>query len=86
MRASRRGPREQSCPDRSVQWGTPSGAAVDQPDVVSIATAAPGTPALTITTAVTFKWLTPLGALPGLSSPGLTGTKVVDASTTMRCE
>jgi len=42
--------------------------------------------AVSVTVTVNFRWLTPVGALPGLSAPGLTGTKPVDASTTMRCE
>jgi Flp pilus assembly protein TadG len=39
-----------------------------------------------VTVTATFRWLTPIGALPGLSAPGLTGTKPVSSTTTMRCE
>jgi Flp pilus assembly protein TadG len=33
-----------------------------------------------------FQWLTPVGALPGLSSGGLQGTRDVSSTTVMRCE
>lgn len=46
----------------------------------------PGSGPVTVAVSIDFRWLTPLGALPGLSSGGLQGTRTVNSSTTMRCE
>jgi len=41
---------------------------------------------ITVTVTSNFKWITPVGALPGLSNAALNGSRNVVASTTMRCE
>lgn len=54
--------------------GSPTAPIPTPPDTTLVCTSSGN--AVTITVAATFTWLTPVGALPGLSSPGLTGTKI----------
>lgn len=39
-----------------------------------------------VTVRVTFRWLTPVGALPGYVNPNLQGTRTLSGNTVMRCE
>ncbi len=61
----------------------------DKGTSADLATESPCTTAggsVTVTVTVLFKWITPVGALPGLSSGALQGSRDVTSATTMRCE
>ena len=42
--------------------------------------------AVAVQVELSFRWLTPVGLLPGFNNPELQGTRPVSSTTTMRCE